>query len=105
MQRESRVPADALLLVVATGVATTARAMTLSFLATVLQQKFGLGPATIGFLLGHGSLMGAIAAPLIGALSDKVGRIVRRQNIWRKWRLELAECRPLTARTPKVVRL
>jgi MFS family permease len=75
MQRESRVPAEALLLVVAIGVATTARAMTLSFLAIVLQQKFGLGPAMIGFLLRLGSLMGAIAAPFVGALSDKVGRM------------------------------
>lgn len=50
--------------------------MTLSFLAIKLQQTFGLGPAMVGFLLGLGSLVGAIAAPLAGALSDKVGRKV-----------------------------
>lgn len=76
MRGEVRLPSEALFLVVGTGIATTARAMTLSFLAIKLQQTFGLGPAMVGFLLGLGSLMGAIAAPLAGALSDKVGRNV-----------------------------
>lgn len=76
MRAEVRLPSEALFLVVGIGIATTARAMTLSFLAIKLQQTFGLGPAMVGFLLGLGSLMGAIAAPLAGALSDKVGRKV-----------------------------
>ncbi|WP_280136997.1 MFS transporter [Rhizobium sp. Root1212] len=76
MRRETRVPSEAIFLVVGTGIATTARAMTLSFVAIKLQQEFDVGPAMIGFLLGIGSLMGAVAAPLAGASSDKTGRRV-----------------------------
>jgi MFS family permease len=74
MKHERRVPSGVLLLVVGMGIVTTARAMTLSFLAIKLQQAFGLGPAMVGFLLGLGSLIGAFAAPLVGALSDRKGR-------------------------------
>jgi MFS family permease len=48
--------------------------MSMTFLAIELQQVFGLGPAMIGFLLGIGPLLGAIAAPFAGALSDMIGR-------------------------------
>jgi predicted MFS family arabinose efflux permease len=48
--------------------------MTLSFLAIKLQQDFDLGPAMIGFLLGAGSMLGAFVAPVVGALSDGLGR-------------------------------
>jgi MFS family permease len=61
-------------LVAGAGLVNVARAMTLSFLAIKLQQTFGLGPAMIGVLLGIGPLVGAVAAPLAGSLSDKVGR-------------------------------
>ncbi|TCQ74457.1 putative MFS family arabinose efflux permease [Ochrobactrum sp. BH3] len=61
-------------LIASSGLVTIARAMTLSFLAIKLQQSFDLGPATIGALLGAGPLVGAIAAPFAGSLSDKVGR-------------------------------
>jgi len=73
-QRE--VPNGVIFLVLGTGIVTTARAMTLSFLAIKLQQTFDLGPATIGFLLGLGPLMGAFASPIIGSLSDRQGRRV-----------------------------
>jgi MFS family permease len=63
-----------LFLVAGAGLVNVARAMTLSFLAIKLQQSFGLGPAMIGVLLGIGPLVGAVAAPLAGSLSDKVGR-------------------------------
>jgi MFS family permease len=63
-----------LFLVAGAGFVNVARAMTLSFLAIKLQQSFGLGPAMIGVLLGIGPLVGAIAAPFAGSLSDKVGR-------------------------------
>ncbi|WLR94582.1 MFS transporter [Shinella zoogloeoides] len=63
-----------LFLVAGAGLVNVARAMTLSFLAIKLQQSFGLGPAMIGMLLGIGPLVGAIAAPFAGSLSDKVGR-------------------------------
>jgi MFS family permease len=63
-----------LFLVAGVGLVNVARAMTLSFLAIKLQQSFGLGPAMIGVLLGIGPLVGAVAAPLAGSLSDKVGR-------------------------------
>ncbi len=63
-----------LLLVAGSGLVSTARAMTLSFLAIKLQQSFGLGPAMIGALLGIGPLVGAVAAPFAGTLSDRVGR-------------------------------
>ncbi len=56
------------------GLATTARAMTLSFLAIKLQQTFGLSPAVIGALLGVGPLLGAIVGPFAGSLSDRIGR-------------------------------
>ncbi|QXC52424.1 MFS transporter (plasmid) [Agrobacterium salinitolerans] len=61
-------------LIMGSGLVTIARAMTLSFLAIKLQQSFGLGPAMIGALLGAGPLVGAIAAPFAGSLSDRVGR-------------------------------
>lgn len=63
-----------LFLIVSSGFVTTARAMTLSFLAIKLQQDFGLGPAMIGVLLGAGPLVGAVVAPFVGSLSDRVGR-------------------------------
>jgi MFS family permease len=63
-----------LFLVTGSGLVTVARAMTLSFLAIKLQQSFGLGPAMIGALLGIGPLLGAVAAPFAGSLSDRVGR-------------------------------
>ncbi|WP_310384041.1 MFS transporter [Rhizobium sp. 1399] len=56
------------------GLVIIARATTLSFLAIKLQQSFGLGPAMIGALLGIGPLVGAVAAPFAGSLSDRVGR-------------------------------
>ena len=64
----------ALFLIAGAGLVNIARAMTLLFLAVKLQQTFGLGPAMIGALLGVGPLLGAIAAPFAGSLSDKVGR-------------------------------
>lgn len=64
----------ALFLIAGAGLVNIARAMTLLFLAVKLQQTFGLGPAMIGSLLGVGPLLGAIAAPFAGSLSDKVGR-------------------------------
>lgn len=63
-----------LFLIAGAGLVNVARAMTLSFLAIKLQQTFGLGPAMIGMLLGIGPLVGAVAAPFAGSLSDKVGR-------------------------------
>ncbi|APG93369.1 MFS transporter [Sinorhizobium americanum] len=63
-----------LFLIAGSGLVTIARAMTLSFLAIKLQQSFGLGPAMIGALLGAGPLVGAIAAPFAGSLSDRAGR-------------------------------
>ncbi|MBV7518383.1 MFS transporter [Ensifer sp. ENS12] len=63
-----------LFLVAGSGLVTIARAMSLSFLAIKLQQSFGLGPAMIGALLGIGPLMGAVAAPFAGSLSDAMGR-------------------------------
>lgn len=63
-----------LFLIAGSGLVTVARAMTLSFLAIKLQQSFGLGPAVIGAILGAGPLIGALAAPFAGAVSDKVGR-------------------------------
>lgn len=63
-----------LFLIVSSGLVTTARAMTLSFLAIKLQQNFGLGPALIGVLLGAGPLFGAVVAPFVGSLSDRAGR-------------------------------
>jgi MFS family permease len=63
-----------LFLIAGAGLVNIARAMTLSFLAIKLQQSFGLGPAMIGVLLGIGPLVGAVAAPFAGSLSDKVGR-------------------------------
>lgn len=61
-------PHTALFLVIVAGLVSIARAMTLSFLAIKLQQTFGLGPATIGFLLGLGPLIGAVAAPFAGSI-------------------------------------
>ncbi|WP_430440969.1 MFS transporter [Shinella sp.] len=74
MLRETRAPPGVLFLVVGACVVTTARAMTWSFLAIKLQQDYGLSPTKIGVLLGAGSLIGAVTAPLVGALSDSVGR-------------------------------
>ena len=61
-------------LIAGTGLVAVARAMSLSFLAVKLQQSFGLGPAAIGMLLGIGPLLGALAAPFAGTISDRIGR-------------------------------
>jgi len=70
----TRIPSGVLFLVVGACAVTTARSMTLSFLPVKLDQIFGLSPAKIGFLLGAGSLIGAFTAPIMGALSDDIGR-------------------------------
>lgn len=67
-------PRGVLLLIGGAGVVTVARAMSMTFLAIQFQQVFGLGAGMIGFLLGVGPLLGAIAAPFAGSLSDRVGR-------------------------------
>lgn len=64
----------ALLLIIGSGFVTIAKGMSLTFLAIRLQQDFGLGPASIGALIGSGPLLGAIAAPLAGSVSDRIGR-------------------------------
>lgn len=74
MQHEKQRLNYVLFLVAGSGLVTIARATTLSFLAIKLQQSFGLGPAIIGALLGIGPLVGAVAAPFAGSLSDRVGR-------------------------------
>lgn len=74
MGEERQRPRGVMLLIVGAGVVTVARAMSMSFLAIELQQGFGLGPAMIGFLLGIGPLLGAIASPFVGSVSDRVGR-------------------------------
>ncbi|WP_230174640.1 MFS transporter [Rhizobium sp. CECT 9324] len=61
-------------LVMGAGLVTLARAMTLSFLAIKLHRTFALDPATIGFLLGLGPLIGAFVVPFAGSLSDRTGR-------------------------------
>jgi MFS family permease len=67
-------PRGIVFLVVGAGIVTTARAMSMTFLAIELQRKFGLGPAAIGFLLGVGPLLGAAIALFAGSMSDRVGR-------------------------------
>ncbi|KQV41214.1 MFS transporter [Rhizobium sp. Root1204] len=74
MDKRKGIPHGVLFLIAGTGIVTLARAMTFSFLAIKLQQTFGLGPAMIGFLLGLGPLIGALAGPFVGSLSDKTGR-------------------------------
>lgn len=76
MGDQGGVPPGALFLILGTGIVTVARAMTLAFLAIKLQQGFGLGPAMIGLLLGIGPLIGALASPFAGSLSDRTGRKV-----------------------------
>lgn len=61
-------------LIAVSGLITVARAMSLSFVAMKLQLSFGLNPAMIGMLLGVGPLLGAVAAPFAGSVSDKMGR-------------------------------
>lgn len=63
-----------LFLIASSGLVTIARAMSLTFLVIQLQQKFGLGAAMIGILLGVGPLLGAISAIFAGSLSDRIGR-------------------------------
>lgn len=63
-----------LLLIAGSGMVAIARGMTLTFLAIRLQQDFGLGPASIGMLIGAGPLLGAAASPFAGTLSDRIGR-------------------------------
>jgi MFS family permease len=74
MSKQPQRPRGMMLLIVGASVVTVARAMSMTFLAIELQQVFGLGPAMIGFLLGIGPLLGAIAAPFAGSVSDSVGR-------------------------------
>lgn len=74
MDRERRRRNYVFFLIAGAGLATTARGMTLSFLAIKLQQSFGLSPAAIGALLGLGPLLGAMVGPFAGSLSDRVGR-------------------------------
>jgi len=63
-----------LLLIAGSGMVAIARGMTLTFLAIRLQQDFGLGPTSIGMLIGAGPLLGAAASPFAGTLSDRIGR-------------------------------
>ena len=74
MGKQPQRPRGVMLLIVGAGIVTVARAMSMTFLAIELQQGFGLGPAMIGFLLGIGPLLGAIAAPFAGSISDRIGR-------------------------------
>jgi MFS family permease len=62
------------LMIAGSGLATVAKGMSLTFLAIRLQRDFGLDPATIGALIGIGPLLGALAAPLAGSMSDRIGR-------------------------------
>ena len=64
----------ALLLIAGSGFATIAKGMSLTFIAIRLQRDFGLGPMAVGALIGAGPLLGAVAAPLAGTLSDRIGR-------------------------------
>jgi MFS family permease len=74
MEEHPGSPRGIMFLIVGAGVVTTARAMSMIFLAIELQRKFGLGLAAIGFLLGIGPLLGAAIAPFAGSMSDRVGR-------------------------------
>lgn len=74
MDEHPRRPRGIVFLIVGAGIVTTARAMSMTFLAMELQRSFGLGPAAIGFLLGIGPLLGAATAPFAGSMSDRVGR-------------------------------
>lgn len=67
-------PRGIVFLIVGAGIVSTARAMSMTFLAIELQRTFGLGPGAIGFLLGIGPLLGAATAPFAGSMSDRVGR-------------------------------
>lgn len=64
----------AYMLIAGAGIVTLAKGMSLAFLAVRLQRDFGLGPATIGALIGIGPLLGAAVAPLAGSVSDRIGR-------------------------------
>jgi MFS family permease len=74
MGNQPKNPRGILLLIAGAGVVTVARAMSMTFLAIKLQRDFGLGPAMIGLLLGIGPLLGAIASPFAGSISDRIGR-------------------------------
>jgi MFS family permease len=63
-----------LMLIAGSGFVTIAKGMSLTFIAIRLQRDFGLGPMAVGALIGAGPLLGAIAAPMAGALSDRIGR-------------------------------
>lgn len=67
-------PRGIVFLIVGVGIVTTARAMSMTFLAIELQRRFEVGAAAIGFLLGIGPLLGAAIVPFAGSMSDKVGR-------------------------------
>ncbi len=64
----------AYLMIAGSGMVTLAKGMSLAFVAVRLQRDFGLGPATIGALIGFGPLLGAVVAPLAGSISDRIGR-------------------------------
>lgn len=65
-----------LLLIAGSGMVAIARGMSLTFLAIRLQGEFGLSPAWIGVLIGVGPLLGAVASPFAGTISDRIGRRV-----------------------------
>lgn len=74
MDEKPRRPRGVIFLVAGAGVVTVARAMSMTFLAIELHRAFGLRPAAIGIILGVGPLLGAVAAPFAGAVSDRIGR-------------------------------
>jgi MFS family permease len=67
-------PPAILFVVLASFGVSVARAMSLTFVAIVLQRDFAMEPMAIGLTLGLGPLLGAIAAPIAGAWSDAIGR-------------------------------
>ncbi|HEV7367598.1 MFS transporter [Arenibaculum sp.] len=62
------------ILIVGTGLATLARALSIPFLAIHLAADLGLDAVTIGVVVGAGPVFGMAAGPLGGGLSDRMGR-------------------------------
>ncbi|MBP2326661.1 MFS family permease [Kibdelosporangium banguiense] len=74
MTAPTRAPLLARLLVCGGGIMSLANSITIPFLAIYLGRELGLGPATIGLLIGSSVFFSILAGFLGGTLSDIFGR-------------------------------
>ena len=54
-----------------------------SVLAAELIDRFGIGRAQVGLLVTATALVGALASPFFGRLTDRIGAVTATRTCWR----------------------